>query len=162
LEVAEAVGLALQDFHFGVEAFGNSIVPGEALISFTCRAFGHDHFMPEAFQQPASTASAFRLQMAIRVRRMDPNTCVIPFLVVVAVPSLRTSPQLFKTQYRLVLSPRSMPIVSAPVSPICGFRFPVFNALLSSFMPVSFAPFAYVDSLAKKMLTCIPEPTARR
>jgi len=29
LEVAKAVGLALQDFHFGVETFRNSVIAGE-------------------------------------------------------------------------------------------------------------------------------------
>ena len=30
LEVSEAVGLTLEDFHFGVEAFGDAVVAGEA------------------------------------------------------------------------------------------------------------------------------------
>jgi hypothetical protein len=30
LEVSEAVGLALQNFHFGVKAFGDSVIAGEA------------------------------------------------------------------------------------------------------------------------------------
>jgi hypothetical protein len=30
VEVSETVGLALQDFHFGVEAFGDAVVAGEA------------------------------------------------------------------------------------------------------------------------------------
>ena len=30
MEVAKAVGLALEDFHFGVEALGDSVVSGEA------------------------------------------------------------------------------------------------------------------------------------
>jgi hypothetical protein len=30
VEIAESVRLALQNFHFGVEAFGNAVIPGEA------------------------------------------------------------------------------------------------------------------------------------
>jgi len=36
LEVAEAIGLSLQDFHFGVEAFRDAVIPGEAEAPHSC------------------------------------------------------------------------------------------------------------------------------
>jgi hypothetical protein len=49
--------------------------------------------------------------IATQHRRIPANFCAMAFRVVATVPSVTTSPLSASMQYRMVLSPRSMPIV---------------------------------------------------
>ena len=48
----------------------------------------------------------------------EPNLSTIPALLVVTCPSRRISPSLLSMQYRLALSPRSIPIVTRSCAPL--------------------------------------------
>jgi hypothetical protein len=50
----------------------------------------------------------------MRERFIPPKICSIPFFVVAMLPSFTTAPLLSRMQKRLVLSPRSIPIVIDP------------------------------------------------
>src|ERR1700722_19905291 len=76
--------------------------------------------------------------MAIRHAGIAPNFCVMVFRVVAPLPSPPLSLLPMSAQYRLVLSPRSMPIVTGSVPGAALLRRGLFSLLLCFFMPVSF------------------------
>src|ERR1700691_6071401 len=75
--------------------------------------------------------------MAIRHAGRAPKFCVNAFRVVATLPSTPLSLLPVSAQYQLVLSPRSMPIVTGSRSSAALPRVGLFSLLLCFFMPVS-------------------------
>jgi hypothetical protein len=85
-----------------------------ALINCTCRALATITSKPNPLSIRLNHGECVPTSMAIRQRCSGPNFSTIALRVVATLPSDTTSPCAPSTQYRLVLSPRSMPIVIGP------------------------------------------------
>jgi hypothetical protein len=85
-----------------------------ALINCTCRALATITSKPRLLSHRLNHGECVPTSIATRHRRIPPNFCAMAFLVVPTVPSVTTSPLSASMQYRLLLSPRSMPTVIGP------------------------------------------------
>src|SRR5580704_5871908 len=111
-----------------------------ALISFTCLALATITSCPNAVSSRLTHGEWLPTSMAIRQRCIAPNACSIPFFVVATLRSPITSPSSASTQYRLVLSPRSIPIVARSDRRLTCFRRGLLVALFFFMVGLLFAP----------------------
>src|SRR5215467_12025013 len=105
-----------------------------SVISFTCLGLATTVSCPNSCSKRLTQGEWVPTSMAIRARPQEPNLSTTALLVVTC-PSRRISPSLLSMQYRLVLSPRSIPIVTdccAPLAFTAAFGF--CRELLSFFM----------------------------
>src|SRR5215471_20957591 len=106
-----------------------------SVISFTCFGLATIISCPNFCNKRLTQGECVPTSMAIRTRPKEPNASTMPALVVVTCPSRRTSPSLLSRQYRLVLSPRSIPIVTPScVLFVFTVGFGLFSELLRFFM----------------------------
>src|SRR5205807_9678785 len=84
------------------------------LISLICRALATITSCPHPLSNRLIQGECVPTSSAIRQRPKAPHNCVIPFLVLGTLRSNSTLPSWSIAQQRLVLSPRSMPIVTDP------------------------------------------------
>src|SRR5215469_18016653 len=135
-----------------------------SVISFTCLGLATTVSCPNSCRKRLTQGEWVPTSMAIRARPQEPNLSTIPALLVVTCPSRRISPSLLSMQYRLVLSPRSIPIVTdccAPLAFTAAFGF--CRELLRFFMAgLLCTSSAYLGSLSHPVGAGLLIPSRRR
>jgi hypothetical protein len=85
-----------------------------SVMALSCRGLATITSCPMAFSSRLTQGECAPTSIAIRHFFIGPYNAFIAGLVVATLPSFTTSPVQSTTQYRLVLSPRSIPIVIGP------------------------------------------------